>query len=103
MIPIIDPEEDYLTIAAAEEQMSITEEERRKELTEAQSRIRCQSYRRIPMATSDCSQPACSTRPSPGGSARILNQAINNPISRKTCRADERAGRNTVVADQGYQ
>lgn len=43
MIPIIDPEEDYLTIAAAEEQMSITEEERRKEIGEAQSRVRCQS------------------------------------------------------------
>ena len=42
MIPIIDPEEDYLTIAAAEEQMSLTEEERRKEIGEAQSRVRCQ-------------------------------------------------------------
>ena len=53
MIPIIDPEEDYLTIAAAEEQMSITEEERRKEIGEAQSRVRCQSSLRYLPNTSD--------------------------------------------------
>lgn len=41
MIPIIDPEEDYLTIAAAEEQMSITEQERKREFEEAQLKLRC--------------------------------------------------------------
>lgn len=44
MIPVIDPEEDYLTIAAAEEQMSITEEERRKELEEAHGKMRCKIF-----------------------------------------------------------
>lgn len=39
-IPIIDPEEDYLTIAAAEEQMAITEAARKKELDEAQAKMR---------------------------------------------------------------
>lgn len=53
MIPIIDPEEDYLTIAAAEEQMSLTEEERRKEIGEAQSRVRCQSLLCLLSATPD--------------------------------------------------
>ncbi|OCH95614.1 hypothetical protein OBBRIDRAFT_745376 [Obba rivulosa] len=40
MVTIIDPEEDYLTIAAAEEQMNLTEEARRKELEETHSRVR---------------------------------------------------------------
>ncbi|EMD38596.1 hypothetical protein CERSUDRAFT_105186 [Gelatoporia subvermispora B] len=40
MITIIDPEEDYLTIAAAEEQMNLTEEARRKELEETHSKMR---------------------------------------------------------------
>ena len=40
MIPIIDPEEDYLTIAAAEEQMAVTEAARKKELDETQSKMR---------------------------------------------------------------
>lgn len=45
MIPIIDPEEDYLTIAAAEEQMSLTEEARRKEQEEAQAKLRCEPWK----------------------------------------------------------
>lgn len=39
MIPIIDPEEDYLTIATAEEQMTITGQIRHKELHDARSKL----------------------------------------------------------------
>lgn len=37
---IIDPEEDYMTIAAAEETMSHTEAARRKELDQAKSKLK---------------------------------------------------------------
>ena len=37
---IIDPEEDYMTIAAAEEQMSLTEAARRKEIDQAKTKLR---------------------------------------------------------------
>ncbi|THH33916.1 hypothetical protein EUX98_g343 [Antrodiella citrinella] len=40
MVPILDPEEDYLTIAAAEERMSTTEALRKKELEETHMKLR---------------------------------------------------------------
>ena len=40
MIPIIDPEDDYLTIAAAEEQMAMTQDGRQKELQEAHVKLK---------------------------------------------------------------
>lgn len=49
MVPIIDPEEDYLTIAAAEEQMAITEAARKKELGEAQANMRGTCYMASPL------------------------------------------------------
>lgn len=40
MLPIIDPEEDYLTIVAAEEKIASTEARRKKELEEAHSNLK---------------------------------------------------------------
>lgn len=40
MLPIIDPEEDYLTIVAAEEKIAVTEAKRKKELEEAHSNLK---------------------------------------------------------------
>ncbi|TFY78566.1 hypothetical protein EWM64_g5446 [Hericium alpestre] len=40
MGPVIDPEEDYLTIAAAEEQMAVRAASRRKELEEAHANLK---------------------------------------------------------------
>lgn len=37
---IIDPEEDYMTIAAAEEQMSLTEAARRRDVEQAKTKLR---------------------------------------------------------------
>lgn len=37
---IIDPEEDYMTIAAAEEQMSLTEAARKKEIDQTKVKLR---------------------------------------------------------------
>ncbi|RDB23987.1 putative kinetochore protein spc24 [Hypsizygus marmoreus] len=43
MLPIIDPEEDYLTIVAAEEKIAATEAKRKKELEEAHATMRALS------------------------------------------------------------
>jgi kinetochore protein Spc24 len=40
MTPIIDPEEDYLTILAAEEQIATTEARRKKELEDTQLKLK---------------------------------------------------------------
>lgn len=39
-IPIMDPEEDYMTIAEAEELMAKTEATRKKELDDAHAKLR---------------------------------------------------------------
>ncbi|KAH9842955.1 uncharacterized protein C8Q71DRAFT_735315 [Rhodofomes roseus] len=78
MIPIIDPEEDYLTIAAAEEQMSITEEERRKEMEEAQSRVR--SLARV-LEAARVSSTRPSTLPSAEQHAAMLNELDETRLS----------------------
>lgn len=44
MVPILDPEEDYLTIAAAEERMSTTEALRKKELEDSHLKLRGQLF-----------------------------------------------------------
>ena len=43
MLPIIDPEEDYLTIVAAEERIAATESRRKKEIEEAQGNMKGES------------------------------------------------------------
>lgn len=40
MLPIIDPEEDYLTIVAAEEKIINSEQRRKKELEEAHATLK---------------------------------------------------------------
>ena len=42
MLPIIDPEEDYLTIVAAEEKIAAAEAKRKKELEEAYANLKGQ-------------------------------------------------------------
>ncbi|KAH9934944.1 uncharacterized protein B0H18DRAFT_979087 [Fomitopsis serialis] len=78
MIPIIDPEEDYLTIAAAEEQMSITEEGRRKEIEEAQSRVR--SLARV-LDAARVSSTRPSTLPSAEQHGAMMNELDETRLS----------------------
>lgn len=40
MRPIIDPEEDYLTIVAAEQKLAASEAKRKKELEEAHANLK---------------------------------------------------------------
>jgi kinetochore protein Spc24 len=44
MLPIIDPEEDYLTIVAAEEKIAAAEAKRKKELEEAYTNLKGQLH-----------------------------------------------------------
>lgn len=48
MIPIMDPEDDYLTIAAAEEQMAMTHESRHKDMHDAHAKVKRESPFFIP-------------------------------------------------------
>jgi kinetochore protein Spc24 len=50
MAPIIDPEEDFLTILAAEEQIAAAEARRKKELEDLHSNLKCEHIR-CPIAT----------------------------------------------------
>jgi kinetochore protein Spc24 len=43
MLPVMDPEEDYMTIVAAEEKISSSEAARKKELEEAHAKLKGQS------------------------------------------------------------
>jgi kinetochore protein Spc24 len=40
MLPVMDPEEDYMTIVAAEENISSSETARKKELEEAHAKLK---------------------------------------------------------------
>lgn len=40
MLPVMDPEEDYMTIVAAEEKMGASEAVRKKELEEAHATLK---------------------------------------------------------------
>ena len=42
MLPIIDPEEDYLTIVAAEEKIAAAETKRKRELEDAYANLKGQ-------------------------------------------------------------
>ncbi len=48
-VQIMDPDEEYITIASAEEQMSMTEAARKKEIDETRARMKgeCQSICRL--------------------------------------------------------
>jgi kinetochore protein Spc24, fungi type len=41
MLPIMNPDEDYLTIVAAEEKIASSEANRKKELEEAHAHLKC--------------------------------------------------------------
>ena len=60
MVPIIDPEDDYLTIAAAEERMALTQDVRQKELHEAHLRLK-RGMSRPPVSYSLLIKRSCRT------------------------------------------
>ncbi|KAI0080559.1 hypothetical protein K474DRAFT_1657704 [Panus rudis PR-1116 ss-1] len=78
MIPIIDPEEDYLTIAAAEEQMAITEAARKKELEDAHNKLRALA-RTLDQARASATRPA--SVPSAEQHTAMLNELDASRLS----------------------
>ncbi|KAI0670575.1 hypothetical protein C8Q78DRAFT_1154275 [Trametes maxima] len=70
MVPIIDPEDDYLTIAAAEEQMAMTHDVRQKDIHEAQAKMK-QLARVLEAARASATRP--STIPSADEHAALMN------------------------------
>ncbi|KAI0831099.1 hypothetical protein BC628DRAFT_1352268 [Trametes gibbosa] len=71
MIPIIDPEDDYLTIAAAEEQMAITHEARQKDMHDTAAKVK-QLARILDAARASATRP--STLPSAEAHAAHMNE-----------------------------
>ncbi|KAH9854027.1 hypothetical protein C2E23DRAFT_858670 [Lenzites betulinus] len=57
MIPIIDPEDDYLTIAAAEEQMALTQEGRQKDMHDTAAKVK-QLARILEAARASATRPS---------------------------------------------
>lgn len=45
MVPVLDPSEDFLTVAAAEERMNTVAAQREHELDRIQNELRCMSFR----------------------------------------------------------
>ncbi|KAG6844723.1 hypothetical protein H0H87_004343 [Tephrocybe sp. NHM501043] len=71
MLPIIDPEEDYLTIVAAEEKLSATEQRRKKEIDDAQANVKTLA-KQLEAARISSKRPA--SVPSEQAHAKILNE-----------------------------
>ena len=91
MLPIIDPEEDYLTIVAAEERIASAEDKRKKELEEAHANLRCKMRpRRLGTAETNIASNH-STIEGLGGRACLVNATSLSPVSRWTREYTERA------------
>ncbi|KAG6888479.1 hypothetical protein C0995_007905 [Termitomyces sp. Mi166 len=71
MLPIIDPEEDYLTIVAAEEKIAATESRRKKEIEESQGNLKGELF--------------SYTREAAGGSPNIIQAPCIRPFGTGTC------------------
>ncbi|TFK42939.1 hypothetical protein BDQ12DRAFT_644890 [Crucibulum laeve] len=78
MLPIIDPEEDYLTIVAAEERIATTEGKRKKELEEAHANLKALS-RVLEAARTSSTRPA--SVPSVSAHATTLNELDSSRLS----------------------
>ncbi|KNZ75452.1 putative kinetochore protein spc24 [Termitomyces sp. J132] len=71
MFPIIDPEEDYLTIVAAEEKIAATESQRKREIEEAQANMKA-LVKLLEAARISSKRPA--SVPSEQAHAKVLNE-----------------------------
>jgi kinetochore protein Spc24, fungi type len=78
MLPIIDPEEDYLTIVAAEEKMIASEQRRKKELEEAHTNFKALA-RTLEAARISSTRPA--SVPSADKHVAMLNELDRSKLS----------------------
>lgn len=78
MLPIIDPEEDYLTIVAAEEKIIMSETKRKKELEEAHAKLKALT-KTYESARISSTRPA--SVPSHQAHITLLNELENSKLS----------------------
>ncbi|KAK2460580.1 hypothetical protein APHAL10511_007050 [Amanita phalloides] len=78
MRPVIDPEEDYLTIVAAEESIASSESMRKKQLEEAHTNLKAFS-RTLETARASSTRPA--SVPSAEAHAALLNELDSGKLS----------------------
>ncbi|KAJ3540468.1 hypothetical protein NMY22_g4282 [Coprinellus aureogranulatus] len=78
MLPIIDPEEDYLTIVAAEEKIIASETKRKKELEEAHAKLKALT-KIYESARISSTRPA--SVPSQQAHVSLLNELENSKLS----------------------
>ncbi|KAF9466322.1 hypothetical protein BDZ94DRAFT_1213036 [Collybia nuda] len=78
MLPIIDPEEDYLTIVAAEEKIASSEARRKKEIEEAYTNLKALS-KVLEAARVSSTRPA--SVPSAETHTSVLNELDGNRLS----------------------
>jgi hypothetical protein len=103
MLPIIDPEEDYLTIVAAEEKIASAESKRKKELDEAYTNLKGQLYPREYEPLKPLQTSLHSTLQGFRSRASLFNTTSLSPVSRSTCRHSERARYHSTVSREVYQ
>jgi len=78
MLPIMNPDEDYLTIVAAEEKTASSEARRKKELEEAHVNLKALT-RALEAARISCTRP--SSVPSEEAHAATMNELDNSRLS----------------------
>lgn len=78
MVPIMNPDEDYLTIVAAEEKIASSEAKRKKELEEAHACLKSQS-RVLETARISCTRP--SSVPSEEAHTATINELDSSRLS----------------------
>lgn len=86
MALVLDPSEDFLTVAAAEEHMNGVAVQREEELDKIQSELRCASL--IP-DTCECALNTCPRNSSLGTHPRcctdVVNQTSGSALRGRTC------------------
>jgi len=88
MLPVMDPEEDYMTIVAAEEKISSSEAARKKELEEAHAKLKALS-RVLEAARVSSTRPA--SVPSEEAHASTLNELDSTKLSMAKAISDSEA------------
>jgi hypothetical protein len=116
MAHMMDPDEDYISIAATEQQTAATKAHRKKELEDAHANIKgsfCVVSRLTSLlafyAPDFADFPSLlitntfSPLPCPGGGSEFIHAPLNNTHSRSACLQLKRLRRHTVIPRQSYQ
>jgi hypothetical protein len=84
MAHMMDPDEDYITIATTEQQTAATKANRKKELEEAHAHLKGSFVRPLPVFFLSTPYPR-SPLPHPRSSTPIVYPPLDSPYRRSTC------------------